>query len=132
MMNELAGKTAFITGASRGIGAATAIAFAKNGAARILIQFNSYREGAEKTAAEVQAAGASVDLIQADLSTIDGIHKLVAQLKANPPNADILINNAGHLVRRAKLLEVTEETWDEVMNLNAKSLWFITQAVVPY
>ena len=122
MTNELAGKTAFITGASRGIGAATAIALAKNGVSRILLQFNSFREGAEKTAAEVQAVGASVDLLQADLSTTDGIHQLLDRLSANPPKADILINNAGHLVKRAKLMEVTEETWDQVMNLNAKSM----------
>ena len=132
MTKELAGKTAFITGASRGIGAATAITLAKNGASRVLLQFNSYREGAEKTAAEVQAAGASVDLLQADLSTIEGIHHLLDSLKANPPKADILVNNAGHLVKRAKLMEMTEETWDQVMNLNAKSMWFITQAVVPH
>jgi 3-oxoacyl-[acyl-carrier protein] reductase len=132
MTNEFAGKTAFITGASRGIGAATAVALARNGVSRVLLQFNSYREGAENTAAEVKSAGASVDLFQADLSTTDGIHGLLDRLEAERPKVDILINNAGHLVKRAKLLEATEDTWDQIMNLNAKSMWFITKAVVPH
>jgi NAD(P)-dependent dehydrogenase (short-subunit alcohol dehydrogenase family) len=132
MTNEFAGKTALITGASRGIGAATAIALAIKGATRIALQFNAFREGAEKTAEQVRSAGASADLIQADLSTTAGIRGLVDRLEKERPGFDILINNAGHLVQRAKLLESTEEVWDQVMNLNAKSMWFITRAVVPY
>ena len=132
MTNEFAGRTAFITGASRGIGAATAVALARNGASRVLLQFNSYREGAEKVAADVKSAGASVELFQADLSTTDGIHSLLGRLSGDTAKVDILINNAGHLVQRAKLLEATEDTWDQIMNLNAKSMWFITKAVVPH
>ena len=132
MTHEFAGKTAFVTGASRGIGAATAVALAQNGVATILLQFNSYREGAEKTAASVEAAGAKVTLIQADLSTTDGIHGLLDQLPAEAASVDILINNAGHLIKRAKLLDSTEEIWDQVMNLNAKSMWFLTKAIVPH
>jgi 3-oxoacyl-[acyl-carrier protein] reductase len=132
MTHEFAGKTAFVTGASRGIGAATAVALAQSGVGRILLQFNSYREGAEKTAASVETAGAAATLIQADLSTTDGIHRLLDQLPAEAASVDILINNAGHLVKRAKLLESTEEIWDQVMNLNVKSLWFLTKAIVPH
>jgi 3-oxoacyl-[acyl-carrier protein] reductase len=132
MTNEFAGKTALITGASRGIGAATAVTLAKNGVSRILLQFNSYRQGAEQTASDVAAAGAAADLIQADLSTTDGIHGFVGRLTSDLPAADILVNNAGHLVERARLLDSTEEIWDQVMNLNAKSMWFITKAIVPH
>jgi len=132
MANEFAGKNCIVTGASRGIGAATAVALAKSGAGRIVLQYNSYREGAEQTAAAVEAAGGSAALMQADLSTTEGIHALVGQLSAEAVEVDILVNNAGHLVRRAKLPESTEEVWDQVMNLNVKSMWFITQAVVPH
>src|SRR5262245_14654153 len=132
MTNEFAGKTALITGASRGIGAATAVALAKHGVSRIVLQYNSYREGAEKTAEGVESAGAKTALIQADLSSTRGIHAALDRLSEEAKKTDILINNAGHLVARTKLLDSTEELWDEVINLNAKSLWFITKAVVPH
>jgi 3-oxoacyl-[acyl-carrier protein] reductase len=132
MKTEFAGKTALITGASRGIGAATAIALANEGVGRVVLQYHSYQEGAEQTAAAVEKAGASATLMQADLSSAAGIGDLVKQLGTDAAGVDILVNNAGHLVHRAKLLESTEEIWDQVINLNTKSVWFITKAVVPH
>ncbi len=129
MTSEFSGKTALITGASRGIGAAAAAALARAGAAHIIIHYNSYREGAERTLECVRAAGAEGSIIGANLASLDGIH---AFLDAMPREVDILVNNAGSLVRRARLPEVTEALWDEVMNLNVKSAYFITQAAVPY
>ena len=131
-MSEFQGKTALITGASRGIGSTTAVALARQGVARVLIHYNSYREGAEKTLAALKQAGADGGLFQADLGTVDGIHSLLEQLRASGPKVDILINNAGSLVKRAKLIEVTEELYDEVMNLNVKSAYLIVQAAAPY
>ncbi len=131
MQGELRGKTALVTGASRGIGAATAIALARKGAARVVVHYGSYREGAEQTAAEVRAAGAAAEVMGADLSTEEGIAAFVGQLPQAAPKVDILVNNAGALVRRAKLAESTPELFDAVYNLNVKSLWFITQAVAP-
>lgn len=131
MTEQLTGRTAVITGASRGIGAATALAFARQGAAKVVLHFNSYRQGAEETAAQISSAGAQVSMIQADLATTDGMHELIRRVRDEAPAVDILVNNAGHLVKRAKLAESTEEVYDSVMNLNVKSLWFLTQAVVP-
>jgi 3-oxoacyl-[acyl-carrier protein] reductase len=131
MTGQFAKKTVFVTGASRGIGAATAIAFARNGAGRVVIHYNSYSEGAEQTAATVRQAGAQAEIVQADLGTAEGTSSILKKLGAPDAGVDFLINNAGHLVRRAKLGEFTDELYDEVMNLNVKSLWFITQAVVP-
>lgn len=131
-MSEFQGKTALITGASRGIGSATAVALARQGVARVLIHYNSYREGAEKTLAALKQAGADGGLLQANLGAVDGIHALLEQLRASGPKVDILVNNAGSLVKRAKLLEFTEELYDEVMNLNVKSAYLIAQAVAPY
>jgi 3-oxoacyl-[acyl-carrier protein] reductase len=128
---ELAGKTALITGASRGIGAATAITLALNGVSRFLLHYNSNREGLDNTLAAVRNLGAEADVLQADLAQVSGIHQFVERLKASGVEPDILVNNAGSLVKRARLLEFTEELYDRVMNLNVKSAWFITQAVVP-
>ncbi len=129
MEAELNGKTALVTGASRGIGAATAIALARSGAGRITLQYNSNREGAEGVLRAVRELGSEASAIQADLSRMDGVR---AFLGAFDPKVDILINNAGHLVKRARLLEFTSELYDEVMTLNVKSAWMITQAVAPH
>jgi 3-oxoacyl-[acyl-carrier protein] reductase len=128
---ELAGKTALVTGASRGIGAATAVALARAGAARVVIHYNSYGEGAAAAGAAIRAAGAGFDAIQADLGAMEGIEKCVAEIRARAADADILVNNAGSLVRRAGLAEFTPDLYDRVMNLNVKSVWMITQAVAP-
>lgn len=131
MQNEFSGKTALVTGASRGIGAATAIALARRGVRRVVLHYNSYREGAEQTIAAVRAAGAEAEAVPADLGCLEGIRQLIARLPEVAPEVDILVNNAGSLVRRARLLEFTDDLFDEVMTLNFRSAWMITQAVVP-
>lgn len=128
---DLNGKTALVTGASRGIGAATAIALARSGASRVVIHYGSYLEGAEQTLELVEGAGAQAELLHGDLSTSQGIDDFIADLKRTGAETDILINNAGSLVKRAKLLEFTSALYDEVMNLNVKSVWSISQVVVP-
>jgi 3-oxoacyl-[acyl-carrier protein] reductase len=132
MSNELRGKTALVTGASRGIGAAAAAALARNGAARVVVHYGTHQEGAEQTAAAVRAAGAEARVIGGDLAREEGIAAMVGALRGAAPEVDILVNNAGSLVRRAKLTEATPELFDEVYNLNVKSVWFLTQAVVPH
>ncbi|MBY0506019.1 MAG: SDR family oxidoreductase [Bryobacteraceae bacterium] len=127
-MSELEFKSALITGASRGIGAASALVLAQSGVRRFLLQYNSYPEGAAAVKASLEALGAQVTLAQANLATVAGIDSFCAGLK---PDWDILVNNAGSLVKRAKLLEYTPELFDEVMNLNVKSVYFITQKVAP-
>lgn len=129
MQSLLSGKTALVTGASRGIGAATALRLAGAGAAKIILHYNSYREGAETTVAAIRSLGADAELIQADLSTSGGIDSLCRKVRSIP--LDILINNAGHLVKRAKLADYTEELFDSVSNLNVKSVYLLTQAAVP-
>ena len=132
MDSEFAGRTALVTGASRGIGAATAVTLAKAGVRRVVVHYGTYREGAEQTQQAVRAAGCECDLLQADLSTDAGIRSCLAEIVRIAPGVDILVNNAGHLVQRAKLPEFTFDLYDRVMNLNVKSAWFITQAVVPH
>jgi 3-oxoacyl-[acyl-carrier protein] reductase len=129
---ELKGKTALVTGASRGIGAATAIALANSGVSRLILHYNSFQPGIEKVMASVQKAGAQSQAIQADLGSDAGIQAFVESLNATGAGVDILINNAGSLVKRAKLAEFSSELFDRVMTLNVKSAWFIAQAVTPH
>jgi len=128
---EFQGKTALITGASRGIGSATAIALARRGVRRVVLHYHSYREGADAVLSAVRQAGAEGEAVAANLGTLEGIRRLVAELPRVAPEVDILVNNAGSLVRRARLLEFTDELYDEVMTLNFRSAWMISQAVVP-
>jgi 3-oxoacyl-[acyl-carrier protein] reductase len=129
--HAISGKTALITGASRGIGAAVALAFARLGASRLILQYNSYSQGAEETASACRALGSSAEVVQADLSSTAGIHAFLDFVRAGQPDVDILVNNAGSLLRRARLAEMDEDLYDRVMNLNVKSAWFITQALAP-
>ena len=132
MAREFEGKTALITGASRGIGAATAIALANSGASRLVLHYNSYKPGIENVMTSARNAGAEAVAIQADLGTDTGVEAFLQGLKATGAGIDILVNNAGSLVKRAKLAEFTPELFDRVMTLNVKSAWFIAQAVAPH
>ena len=125
---DLSGKVALITGASSGIGAATAQVFAELGA-RVAIGYNQNEEGAKQVLAAVRKIGGEVISIQADVRHNRDIHKLVKESAAQLGPVDILVNNAGSLVERLPALEMTEERWDDVMNLNLKSAMLCSQAV---
>lgn len=123
----LDGQAALVTGASRGIGAATARALAQAGCATVLLHYGSYREGAEAAAREVVQLGARAELWQADLATPAGIASLCGRARAHGA-IDVLVNNAGSLIRRVPLPASTPEFFEETFNLNVKSLWLLTQA----
>ena len=122
---DLTGKTALITGASSGIGAATAEIFADLGA-KIAIGYFRNREGADQVSAKTGALA-----IQADVREEAGIKTLMDTVADKLGPIDILVNNAGSLVERIRILEITPEKWDNIFNLNLKSAMLCSQAVVP-
>lgn len=126
---EFQGLTALVTGSSNGIGAETAVAFAQRGA-KVLIHYNSARDGAEGVLSRVREAGSDGEVFGADLSRIEGVHGFLNAISGRP--IDILINNAGSLVQRTKFLDFTEELWNRVYMLNVTSAMLITQKVLPY
>ncbi len=132
MSDEFKGKGAIVTGASRGIGAAVAVALARAGVARIAIHYNTHREGAEQVLGQLRAAGAEGSAIQADLSEDAGIDRFLEAVREPAAGCDILVNNAGSLLRRSPLSDCPPAVYDRVMNLNVKSVWRITQLVSPH
>lgn len=127
---DLTGKVALVTGASSGIGAATAIALATQGAA-VAINYNRNEASANQVQQTITAAGGKAIVIQADVTKTADIKTMIERTTTELGPIDILVNNAGSLVERLKLLELTEERWDDIMNLNLKSVFLVTQAVAP-
>jgi len=121
------GMTALITGASSGIGAASATAFGARGA-RVLIHYNRQESEAQRIIERVQRAGGQGELLRADLTTMDGVRSLARALAGR--RIDILVNNAGSLIQRTPVLNFTEELWEQVLTLNLTSAFFLAKAVL--
>jgi len=128
-MLELDGRVALITGASRGIGRAVAIALARHGA-DVVVNYRQRSSDAESAAAEIQALGRVALVVQADVSQASEVDHLVSAAIARFGKIDILINNAG-IARVQPMDEVSEADWDELMAVNVKSCFLTTKAVVP-
>lgn len=126
--NSLNGKIALVTGASSGIGHATALLLAEHGA-QVAIGFNRNEAGAEDARQRIVERGGKAITVQADVRGASGISALVARTTEEFGPIDVLVNNAGSLVERLKIMELTEQRWDEVMNLNLKSVFLLSQAV---
>ena len=126
-VKKFGGMTALITGASSGIGAASATAFGARGA-RVLIHYNRQENEAQRIIERVRGAGGQGELLRADLTTMDGVRSLVRALAGR--RIDILVNNAGSLIRRTPVLNFTEELWEQVLTLNLTSAFFLAQAVL--
>jgi 3-oxoacyl-[acyl-carrier protein] reductase len=125
---EFRNQTVLITGASAGIGAAAAQAFGCRGA-HVIVHYNSRRDAAAKVVEALESAGGTGEIVQAELSTSEGIQGLCDWLRGR--QIDILVNNAGSLVRRTKVLEFTPELMNQVLLLNFSSAFFVAQAVLP-
>ena len=125
---ELKGQIAIVTGAGRGIGRATALELARQGADIVIAELD--QAGAKRTAEEVGALGRRAVVAPTDVTSRADLRAMVDRAKAEFGRIDILINNAG-IYRAAATLDVTEEHWDAIMNINAKAVFFASQAVLP-
>jgi 3-oxoacyl-[acyl-carrier protein] reductase len=130
MYPELLNKTILVTGASSGIGRASAEALARCGA-RVAVNYFQNASGANECVAGIRAAGGSAIAIQADVRLKTQVASLVAQTSAAFGPVDVLVNNAGSLVGRDRISDISEELWDDVMDLNVKSAFLCAQAVAP-
>jgi len=125
---DLTGQVALVTGASSGIGAATAITLAELGA-RVAIGYHHNQSGAEQTRDRIAAAGGTAVAILADVRAADGVKALVDDTVRQLGPIDILVNNAGSLIKRLTLRQITDEHLDAVYALNVKSAVLAAQAV---
>jgi 3-oxoacyl-[acyl-carrier protein] reductase len=125
-------KTVLVTGASTGIGAATAIEFARCGA-KVVVNYNRSKDEADKVVQAINESGGAAKAIQADVSQTADVTRLV-ETTANEYNGtiDVLVNNAGSLLARKTFEDMDEALWDQCFNLNTKSVYLVSQAVLPY
>jgi 3-oxoacyl-[acyl-carrier protein] reductase len=129
-MEDLKGKTALITGASTGIGAAVAIAYAARGM-RVAVHYNSSADAAEKVVATIKAAGGEAFILRADVRDTAAIKEAARQANDQLGGIDVLVNNAGSLVKRVPIADFDDALFDDVMHINARSVLAFCREVVP-
>ena len=125
---ELASRVAIVTGAGRGIGRATALELARMGADIAVAELD--RVTADRTGAEVKGLGRRAVVLATDVTSRASLATMVERTLGELGRIDILVNNAG-IYRAASTLDITEEHWDAVLDINAKAVFFATQAVLP-
>ena len=128
-MEDLNGKVALVTGASRGIGRAIASALARAGA-DVGINFLSRVEDAETAADEVRVYGRRSGIFQADVSVSSEVRRLILEVEEKFGGIDVLVNNAG-IASPRRLEDITEDDWDRTIAVNLKSCFLATQAALP-
>lgn len=121
---DLSGKVALVTGANTGLGQGMAVALAAAGADVCLVG----RSAPDETVLKVTALGRVAHVISADLGSADHVAEIVAETKSELGSVDVLVNNAG-IIKRNDSIDFTFEEWDAVMNVNLRTLFFLSQAV---
>lgn len=127
MAQNLQGKVALVTGASRGIGRATALALASEGAA-VVVNYASLSSAAADVVAEIEAIGASAIAFKANVANSDEVDQLIAATMEKFGRIDVLVNNAG-ITRDTLLLRMKLEDWQSVIDLNLTGVFLCTRAV---
>jgi NAD(P)-dependent dehydrogenase (short-subunit alcohol dehydrogenase family) len=127
MSQRFVDRTVLITGASRGIGAASAVAFAGEGA-RVAVNFRSDEDGAEATCRSIREVGGVAERFRADVSDADAVVALAAAVEASLGPVDVLVNNAA-VIDRGSFLDVSQASFDEVWHLNVRGVFLLSQLV---
>lgn len=125
----LKGKTALITGASRGIGEAMAIEFAKNHA-NVIVNYYDDKEEADKVVDKIKAYGVNSISVQGDISKYDQVKKMAETIQKEMGKVDILVNNAG-IARDRTLKNMSPEEWNAVIGTNLTGVFYVTKEILP-
>jgi len=128
-MHNLSGKVILVTGASSGIGLATAELMASKGA-KVIINYHSNVKGAREAVQRIQEKGGEAIAIQADVRNKEEVDSMVEQAISSLGTIHVLVNNAGGGVRQSTFMDMSEELWEETFKLNVNSVLFCSQAVL--
>ena|SRR2546423_1246342 len=127
-MSDLKNRVALVTGASRGIGAGIAIALARAGA-DVAVNYREQAVAARSVCAEIASVGRKAIAVQADVSRAQEITGMVSEVETSLGSIDILVNNAA-IAQPRPFEEITETEWDQILSVNLKSVFLVTQAVI--
>ena len=130
-MTDFTGQTILVTGGGTGIGRATCLLFAKHGA-NVVVNYSRSQDDAEKTAADVRELGSKAIAIKANVADDEAVKSMVQQTVAEFGRLDILVNNAGttHIVPYLELDDLSEDKWDDILNVNVKGTFFCSRAAI--
>jgi len=123
-------RVALVTGGSTGIGAATAVQLG-NAGVKVAINYNKSANEAEKVARKVKLSGGKAVLIQADVRHANEVNEIVKRAVQEFGKIDILVNNAGGIVKRVPLADMDDALWDSTMDLNLRSVFYCSKAIIP-
>lgn len=129
--DDLAGKAVLVTGASTGIGAAVAEGFGRC-RARVAVHCNRSRGAADEVAAKVRAAGGDAVIVQGDVTQVAEVGRVVEETVAAFGGLDVLVHNAGDLVKRGEIDELADADIDFIMDLNARAVVSVARAALPH
>jgi 3-oxoacyl-[acyl-carrier protein] reductase len=129
ILHDLSGRIALVTGGSRGIGRAIAVALARAGAA-VAVNFRSKELAAHEVCAHIEGLGGRAIAVQGDVGKAGDVAQMLKTVRRELGPVSVLVNNAGIGVRRT-IDEITEADWDEMLTINLKAAFLVTQAVLP-
>jgi len=127
-VSDIEGKTALVTGASKGIGKAVALRLAEKGV-KVAVNFNTSPEAAEEVASAIKGMGVEAITVHADVSRLDQVTEMVDKVNDTWGNVDILVNNAG-IIDDTLMVRMSDEQWDTVIATNLNGTFYCTRAVL--